>query len=204
MSDLDEGRDNRGAVDGAARPSGDLPHNDSPTNEIRQNRSQLADRNRLGIILLPSSSWPDGTVFSQRHHQQGLAHGDKEPRKPHLVNISIREDSDTMPENKRVDLRAPDQGEGTADVEDGRIQHNQTRPAARNHNLVGTYCIASDKHTGKEVVALGRIGVLISRTRPEVVHSSQLGLLAHGQEKSIVAVHRDSFLQRGSLVERAR
>lgn len=88
MSDLDEGRDDRGAIDGAARSSGDLPHNDSPTDEIRQNGSKLADRHRLGIILLPSSSWPDGTVFSQRHHQQGLAYGDKEPRKQRLVNLS--------------------------------------------------------------------------------------------------------------------
>jgi len=73
MCHLDETADDAGWIETAAGTNRNLTKQNSPSDNIREERSQLSGCQRLGVVLLTSGRWPNGTKFGDRRHQDRLA-----------------------------------------------------------------------------------------------------------------------------------
>lgn len=78
MCDFDEGLDNASAVKGARCRDGDLAKEDCPTNNVGEEWSEWASRERLCVKLLATRRGPDGAKFSKRSHKDCLANSNNE------------------------------------------------------------------------------------------------------------------------------
>lgn len=184
MRDLDKGRNDLGAVDGATGARRDLSHDDRPSHEIGEEWSSSPRGHGLGVVLLAPSSRPYAAVLGEGHHQQGLPNGDEQARRGQIERGTqgsytyvpqIRQKGPPM--SKMVEYRT--------------TRHDQL------HEIIIWYATTVESISNSSPQHGGHHQL----TGPKVVHTPQFGLLAHGHEQGIIAADGLCVLQRQRRVQ---